>query len=231
MINWVKDTWEEVKFTLDALELDYEIDFEGNLLVCFSDFNIVDERSKEVVDHVDKIWLKFAFAMNGRSYDLQFYRVDVYSTKPRYTHPHVSEGGNHCTGDYIRAVSLCRDLLYYKSYVTHYNKGDQYTNLPEQSVKIDKEELNKRLIPTFYMDISKGYPCVSNVEFEGGLEEFITTKELPYPKIFHWKSQVYKQYSKGFKVEHIDLKKYFDYAKFYQRYSDSTCTVSNADTV
>lgn len=231
MINWKKDTWEEVKFTLDALELEYEVDFEGNLIICFSDFDIIHERSKEVVDHVDRLWLKFVFWSGGTNYDLKFFRNDVYYTKPDYTHPHVSSG-NHCTGDYIRGVSLCKDLLYYVGYVKHYNKGDEYTTIPKNTkLSIDVDAMNKAMVPTFYMDITKGYPVAASIEFTGNVDQYFQSDKLTNPKTYFWKNNSYTQYSKGSKKEHIDFKQYFDYARFYKRYSDATSSVSDANPV
>lgn len=229
MINWTKDSWEDVKMVLDELDYDYQADFEGNLILHFENFDIVDENTKKVVDTVDHIWLKFEFANSG--YVLRWYRNDIYNSNTNYVHPHVN-GSNHCTGDYIRGVSLCRDLLYYSNYIKRYNSGNGYTSIPDSGkLKVDEDSLNKQLIPTFYMDMTQGCPVLGKVEFEGDLNTVVKQNELKSPKTFFWKNAQYKQYSKGFRIEHLDLKKYFDYAKFFKRYSDAIGTVSDANTV
>lgn len=233
MLNWKKDSWEDVKMLLDELEFDYQCDFEGNLILHFENFNITNEKTKEVVDTVDHMWLKFKFYTEGKNYDIQFYRQDVYNSNPDYRHPHVNgSGGSNCTGDYVTQVSLPRDLLYYSSYVKNYNPGEGWTTIPSSSsLSVDTDSLNNSLIPTFYMDITLGYPVLENVELDGDIEKFITTKALSSPKTFYWKNKAHTQYSKGSRIEHINLKQYFDYAKFFERYSDATSTVSNANLV
>ena len=229
MINWTKDKWEDVQMVLDELEYDYTCDFEGNLTLHFENFDIVDENSKKVVDTVDHIWLKFEFTNSG--YAIRWYRTDLYNSNTNYVHPHVS-GSNHCTGDYVRGVSLCRDLLYYSNYIKRYNSGQGFTSIPDSGkLKVDTDSLNEQLVPTFYMDMTQGCPVLGKVEFEGDLNTVVKQNELKSPKTFFWKNSQYKQYSKGSRVEHLDLKKYFDYAKFFKRYSDTTSTVSNANTV
>jgi len=231
MINWTKDSWEDVKMVLDELEYDYVCDFEGNLILHFEDFDIVEETKKKVVDHVDHMWLKFEFGGDKR-YNLSFYRTDVYGTKKAYTHPHVSESGDHCTGDYVRGVSLCRDLLYYAKYITRYNEPSRYTAIPDTGkLSVDEDSLNKQLTPTFYMDITQGCPVLSKVEFEGDINSVISNTELNNPKTFFWKNNQFTQYSKGSRIEHIDLKKYFNYAQFFKHYSDAISTVSDANVV
>lgn len=233
MINWTKDSWEDVKMVLDELDYDYVCDFEGNLILHFQDFDIVEETKKEVVDHVDHMWLKFDFSRTeSDKYKIQFYRTDIYGTKKAYTHPHVSESGSHCTGDYVRGVSLCRDLLYYAKYVTRFNEPSGWTSVPETGkLSIDTDSLNKQLIPTFYMDMTQGCPVLKEVEFEGDLNTVVKQNELKNPNTFFWKNNQYTQYSKGSRIEHIDLKKYFNYAQYFKRYSDSTRTISNANSL
>ena len=63
------------------------------------------------------------------------------------------------------------------------------------------------------------------------IEKFITTKPLSSPRTFYWKNKAHTQYSKGYRIEHINLKQYFDYAKFFERYSDFTSTVSDANSL
>jgi len=66
MINWTKDSWEDVKMVLDELEYDYVCDFEGNLILHFENFEIVDENTKKVVDTVDQIWSPLLFPSTVR---------------------------------------------------------------------------------------------------------------------------------------------------------------------
>jgi len=230
MINWTKDSWEDVKMVLDELEYDYVCDFEGNLILHFENFEIVDENTKKVVDTVDQIWLKFEFTKSG--YVLRWYRNDIYNSNTNYVHPHVN-GSDHCTGDYVRGVSLCRDLLYYSNYIKRYNSGQGWTTIPSDSNKlsVDTDSLNKQLIPTFYMDMTQGCPALKDVEFEGDLNSVVKQAELKNPKTFFWKNNQYTQYSKGSRIEHLDLKKYFNYAQYFKRYSDAASTVSNANAV
>lgn len=229
MINWTKDKWEDVKMVLDELEYDYQCDFEGNLILHFENFDIIDENSKKIVDTVDHIWLKFEFTNSG--YVIRWYRNDIYNSNTNYVHPHVN-GSEHCTGDYVRGVSLCRDLLYYSNYIKRYNSGQGWTSIPDSGrLSIDTDSLNKQLIPTFYMDMTQGCPVLSKVEFEGDLNSVVKQNELKNPKTFFWKNNTYKQYSKGSRIEHLDLKKYFNYAQYFKRYSDAASTVSDANTV
>jgi hypothetical protein len=81
------------------------------------------------------------------------------------------------------------------------------------------------------MDMTQGCPVLSKVEFEGDLNNVVKQNELKSPKTFFWKNNKYTQYSKGSRVEHLDLKKYFNYAQFFKRYSDTIRTFSDAHTL
>jgi hypothetical protein len=171
MINWTKDSWEEVKFFLDELEYDYDCDFEGNLILHFNSFDIVDQNTKKVVDTVDHLWMLFQFSTE--SYNIHWSRSDIYQSNPIYVHPHVN-GKNHCTGSYVRGDSLCRDILYYTNYVKHYNSGAGWTSIPSaRNNQVNSVALNQKLIPTFYMDLTTGHPMIQSVEFEGDLNEIV----------------------------------------------------------
>ena len=233
MLNWTKDDWKDIKLLLDELEYDYECDFEGNLILHFEKFEILNEVTQEVVDTVDHMWLKFIFTNKGNDFYIKFYRQDVYRSNEEYTHPHVQAGSNsHCTGSYTKGISLLQDILYYTDYIRRYNPGQHWTLVPNSSsLDIDASTLNKYLIPTFHMDITKGYPVVSNVSCSVDINQFITERPLSDPKYFFWKGNSFKQYSKGSRVEHLDLTQYFNYAKFIKRYSDATSVVPDANPV
>jgi hypothetical protein len=233
MINWSNDSWKDVKFLLDELEFDYQTDFNGHLMIHFKNFDIVNEDTKEIVDSVDKLWLLFKFHKTGLDYDMSFFRQDVYQSRPSYTHPHVRDDGHaNCTGDYVRGQSLLRDILYYSNYIKHYNKGEGWTNIPtDESINVDKVELNKHLVPEFYMDVSVGYPVLSKVTLEEDINKFIIEQSLSNPITFYWKGEAFSQYSKGSRIEHINLEKYFRYEEFFKRHHHATSIVSNVNTL
>ena len=81
------------------------------------------------------------------------------------------------------------------------------------------------------MDITKGYPVVSKVDISVDIDQFITERPLIDSKFFSWKGTQFKQYSKGARIEHINLSQYFNYAKFIKRYSDATSVVPDANPV
>lgn len=231
MINWNKDEWSTVKLLLDELEYDYEIDWKRNLTVRFSNVKVVDENNGKQVDFIDSIWLEFLFADDGRSYNLRFYRNNVYNSKPGFVHPHVN-GTSFCTGSYSYGVSLVRDLLYFKDYVGRYNRGEEYSTVPNaESAQVNEDALNEALVPTFFLDLTEGYPVVSSLELKEDINNFVTFPELRNPRTFNWKGVEYKQYSIGVRLSHINLDKYFNYGKFYQSYHNATSTVSDANTV
>ena len=228
MINWKKDDWVDVQAVLEALDIEYETTFEGNLILHFKDFDIFNEKTGDVVDHVEHMWLLFQFI--GGTYDLKFYRSDLYLTNLSYVHPHVN-GSTHCTGSYTKGVSLTRDILYYSKYVEHYNDSSVYTRLPNKAkLSVDVDTLNKSLIPTFYLDITKGCPQVSNVECTSDLQSFLVNTPLTNPPTFYWKGERITQKSKGGRAEDIDFKQYFNYDKFYKDYLDYISSQSNNQT-
>lgn len=228
MINWKKDEWEDVQAVLETLDIDYEVTFEGNLILHFKDFDVFNEKTGDVVDHVEHMWLLFQFRSSG--YDLKFFRSDLYSTNIYYVHPHVS-GSSHCTGSYTRGVSLTRDILYYSKYVEHYNDSSVYTRVPiKAKLNIDTDSLNKYLIPTFYFDVTKGCPQISNIECSTNIQAFLTDVSLSDPQTFYWKGETITQRSKGGRKEDIDLKSYFNYDKFYKDYLEYVSSQSNNQT-
>ncbi len=232
MINWSKESWEEIKFLLDELEFDYQTDFNGDLILHFKDFKIVNENTKEVVDEVDNLWVLFKFHRSGLDYDMSFFRQDVYQSRPSYTHPHVRDDGHaNCTGDYIRSQSLLRDILYYSNYIKHYNPGEGWTNIPGTDSVILSNQIKDYLIPEFYMDLTLGYPVLSKVTLEEDLNKFIIEQPLSNPFTFYWKETAFTQYGKGSRLEHIDLKKHFHYEEFFKSYNNSPSIVSNANAL
>jgi len=77
MIAWTKEPWEEVKNVLEALDIDYATDFKGNLILHFQDFEVRHERSGNKMDHVDHLFIEFAFD-RGTNYSMKMTRTDVY---------------------------------------------------------------------------------------------------------------------------------------------------------
>lgn len=231
MINWRKDDWDEVKLLLDELDYDYEVDWKGDLIVRFENVKVINERNGSQVDHIDSIWLEFLFENDGQSYNLRFYRNNVYASNPEFVHPHVNRG-SFCTGDYRYGLSLPRDLLYFKDYVARYNRGEEYATVPQSApMQVDEQRLNEAIVPTFFLDLSVGYPVAESLELVGDINDFVANSKLSNPRTFKWKGKDYAQYSIGTRITHINLNDYFDYGKFYQSYYNATSTVSNADTV
>lgn len=227
MINYNQEPWDEIEALLDALEIDYTITFKGNLILRFSDFDIVEEETKEVVDHVDNMFLEFRFTSSKDSYTVEFYRTDYYLSLRKYVHPHVS-GSNHCTGDYSTRLNLLSDIVYYHSYVRRCNKSGLWISVPDGNELTNQEKLQDYLIPTFVMDVTVGYPIARSVEFTGDLKEFVATEKL---SDYHWKGERLIRFPKTPDLRKINFKSYFNHAKFYRGYIESTSSDAGIDIV
>ena len=72
---------------------------EGTLIIHWEDFDIRNEKTNVIVDHVDHMWVKFIFS--AYSYDTKWWRSDKNPAKKTYIHPHVSESASSfCSGNY-----------------------------------------------------------------------------------------------------------------------------------
>ena len=232
MIAWAKEPWEEVKNVLEALDIDYMTDFKGNLILHFQDFDVRNERSNTKIDHVDHLFIEFMFN-RGTSYEMKMTRTDVYYNYQSYVLPHCNENGmSQCTGNHTTKNSLCGDIVYFSKWIKDYNSGSQWYNPSKESYKLKPDsKIEERLIPTFYMDVTKGFPCVQDVELVGQLIDYIETPKVNNPQTFYWKGQVLEKTVKGTTIGKVNLNDYFNYGKFIERYNHHTSTLSDTSSV
>lgn len=233
MIAWTKEPWEEVQNVLEALEIDYATDFKGNLILHFQDFDVRNERSNTKIDHVDHLFIEFVFIYGGTSYNMRMTRTDVYYNHQDYVLPHCnSNGESQCTGTHVTKNSLCGDIVYFSKWIKDYNSGSQWYN-PEKTKYTLKPgaSIEERLVPTFYMDVTKGYPCISDVELVGELKDYIELPKLNNPQTFYWKGEKLEKTIKGVTIGKVNLTEYFKNDKFFERYNNYTSSVSNTNAV
>jgi hypothetical protein len=219
MIAYEKEPWEDVKKVLEALFYDWSIDLEGNLIVHWENFDIRNEKTGEIVDHVDHLWLKFIFKY-GNSYEVKWWRSDKNAMKNSYMHPHINEEGrSYCSGGYPQGHSLCRDLHYLTTWIDKYNQGSAYGHAEisefKPTVKVDKSRLQAHLQYTYFFNPVTGIPDIKTVELHGiAQDEVIQETELPKltPTHYFWKDQlIERRWNKPTTSIHsINLKDYSD---------------------
>lgn len=218
MIPYKKESWEEIKTVLEALFYDWTLDFEGNLIIHWEDFDIRNEKTNVVVDHVDHMWCKFIF--QAYSYYTTWSRSDKNPASRNYIHPHVSESANnYCTGDYPRGQSLCRDLHYLTSFVGRYNEGQAFEHAEistfKSVVKVNKNKLRTHLATTYFFNPALGTLDVKDCELVGITEdELIQVDKLPeiVPSHYIWKDKpIERKWNEPNTTIHsINLKDYID---------------------
>ncbi len=219
MIAYDKEPWSDVKTVLNALFYDWSIDLEGNLLVHWENFDIRNEKTNEIVDHVDHLWCKFTFKY-GNSYDTKWWRSDKNPMQKKYLHPHINEEGrSYCSGEYPQGQSLCRDLHYLTSWVDKYNQGSAYGHAEisefKPEVKVDKPKLQAHLNYTYFFNPVIGIPDIKSVELiDITQDEVIQEAELPdlKPSHYFWKdSAIERRWNQpNTSIHSINLKDYSD---------------------
>lgn len=219
MIAYDKEPWSDVKTVLDALFYDWSIDLEGNLIVHWENFDIRNEKTNEIVDHVDHLWCKFTFKY-GNSYDSKFWRSDKNPMQKKYLHPHINEEGkSYCSGDYPQGQSLCRDLHYLTSWIDKYNQGSAFGHAEisefKPEVKVDKPKLQAHLQYTYFFNPVIGLPDIKSVELKDiTQDEVIQEAELPdlKPSHYFWKDQpIERRWNQpNASIHSINLKTYAD---------------------
>lgn len=221
MINYTKESWQDVHNVLEALFYDWTIDLEGNLIVHWENFDICNEKTGKKVDHVDHLWLKFIFKNNGRDYDFRWWRSDKNPLSQNYIHPHVADGANNfCSGSYSKGVSLCQDLHYLDTFVKRYNRGAAFGHAEiskfKPAIEVDEPKLKSHLYPTFFFDVSTGSVELDQCTLvDINQKDVFKDKALPeiFPSRYVWKDRLIDRKWNGVstKVTKIDLTKYYNH--------------------
>lgn len=234
MINYTKEDWSDVKNTLEALFLDWDIDMYGNLVIHWKDIPILNEKTLEEVDFIEHLWLTFEFTGTS-SYNLKFGRTDRNILRPQYIHPHVrSTGDGCCTGNHPQGASLCRDIVYFNTYVKRYNRGSAYQEVAPEDLTVrdsgytvNTSELQKHLDFDFYFDYSTGQMEITNVRYidDSKDEDFVkfSSTETLFPLVYYWKGEAYptKWKNQLNQTVKLDLAKYVNRDTIIKSVSDT----------